>query len=54
MPRKTSDFVGFWLPEELVNEVEKFIKRTKIYRSNSEFVREAIRLRIEQIKEKEG
>ncbi len=43
------------LPEELVNEIERIIKKHKRYgyRSIAEFVAEAIRRRIEEIEKEE-
>ena len=44
------------LPEELVNEIERVIKKHKKYgyRSIAEFVAEAVRRRIEEIEKEEN
>ena len=47
------------LPEELLNRVDDLVKRPELgYTSRSEFIKEAVRLRVEaleaQIREKEG
>jgi metal-responsive CopG/Arc/MetJ family transcriptional regulator len=48
-PTKEQDFRGVSLKSDLVGEVETFIREHPAYRSVSEFVSEAIRLRMEQI-----
>ena len=40
------------LPESLVNAIETYIKKTKQYSSIAEFVKEAVRLRLEQLQNK--
>jgi len=50
MPNKNEGFRGVSLKAEVVNQVEQFITENPTYRSVAEFVSEAIRLRIEQIR----
>ncbi|MDR2720256.1 MAG: ribbon-helix-helix domain-containing protein [Nitrososphaerota archaeon] len=46
------NFKGLSLNKHLVDEVENFIEQTHMYRSVSEFVSEATRLRLEQLRRK--
>ena len=41
------------LPESLVSVIEDYIKKTKQYSSIAEFVKEAVRLRLEQLEPKQ-
>ncbi|RJX15336.1 ribbon-helix-helix protein, CopG family [Candidatus Bathyarchaeota archaeon] len=49
MLQRTKVWRGVSLPDHLVKEIEEVIIKTKRYRSISEFVSEAIRLRLEEI-----
>lgn len=44
------DWRGISLKKELVEEVERFIEEHKEYKSVSEFVQEAIRVRMQEIR----
>lgn len=50
MPSKSEGFRGVSLKAELVTEVEELIKEFPRYRGVAEFVSEAIRLRMEQVR----
>jgi metal-responsive CopG/Arc/MetJ family transcriptional regulator len=52
-PAKEQDFRGVSLKGDLVGEVETFIREHPAYRSISEFVSEAIRLRMEQVRQQD-
>lgn len=47
---KMGDFRGVSLQSTLVDEVEEIIKRIPYYRSVAEFISEAVRLRLEDLK----
>lgn len=49
-PGKEQDFRGVSLKGNLVGEVENFIEEFPAYKSVAEFVSEAIRLRMEEIR----
>lgn len=48
------EFRGVSLQATLVNEVKQFIKKIPHYRSVAEFVSEAVRLRLEDLKNNPG
>ena len=50
MPKEEDGFKGISLKASLVNEVEALIKTNPGYRSVAEFVSEAIRLRLEELR----
>lgn len=43
-------FRGVSIQSELINEIEEVIKKIPLYRSVAEFVSEAIRLRLEELR----
>ena len=49
-PKKRQDFRGISLKRELVDEIEKFVKEFPKYKSKADFVHEAVRVRMEQIR----
>jgi len=49
----SDNFRRISLPTPLVDDVEGYVKRTKRYRSIADFIAEAVRLRLEQLEEKE-
>ncbi len=53
MPNESEGFRGVSLKAEIVNEIEKLIENST-YRSVAEFVSEAVRLRMEQIRRSKG
>jgi len=50
MPSENEGFRGVSLKAEVVSEVEQLIKDFPVYRSVAEFVSEAIRLRMEELR----
>ena len=50
MPVKNEGFRGVSLKADVVSEIESFIKEFTMYRSVAEFVSEACRLRMEQVR----
>ena len=50
MPKEEQDFRGVSLKRELVEQVEKFVKEHPQYKSKADFVHEAVRVRIAEIK----
>jgi len=50
MPSKETGFRGISLKTELVNEVEQLLKDYPAYRGVPEFVSEAVRLRMEDLR----
>lgn len=50
MPARNEGFRGVSLKADLLNEIEEFIKEFSAYRSVAEFVSEAVRLRMEQVR----
>jgi Arc/MetJ-type ribon-helix-helix transcriptional regulator len=48
--QKMGDFRGVSLQASLVKEIETTIKRVPYYRSVAEFVSEAVRLRLEELR----
>jgi metal-responsive CopG/Arc/MetJ family transcriptional regulator len=52
MPSKCEGFKGLSLKAGLVHEVEDFVQSSKGYRSVAEFVSEATRLRLEDLRKK--
>jgi metal-responsive CopG/Arc/MetJ family transcriptional regulator len=52
MPSKCEGFKGLSLKAGLVKEVEDFVESSKGYRSVAEFVSEATRLRLEELRKK--
>lgn len=50
MPEKAQDFRGVSLKRELVNEVEKFVKEYPQYKNIADFVHEAVRIRMEDVR----
>ena len=50
MPKVETGFRGVSLKAELVGEVEQLIKELPGYRGVAEFVSEAVRLRMEQLR----
>jgi Arc/MetJ-type ribon-helix-helix transcriptional regulator len=54
MPSESEGFRGVSLKAEVVSEIEKFIEENPTYRSVAEFVSEAVRLRMEQVRKGRG
>lgn len=54
MPSESEGFRGVSLKAEVVKEIEKFIEENPTYRSVAEFVSEAVRLRMEQVRKGAG
>ena len=52
MPNKKEGFKGISIKADLYYEIEIFVKENKSYRSIAEFVSEAIRLRLQELKPK--
>jgi len=50
MPVRNEGFRGVSLKADLLTEIEAFIQEFSAYRSVAEFVSEAVRLRMEQIR----
>lgn len=50
MPREEKDFRGVSLKRELVNEVERFITEHPEYKGIADFVHEAVRVRMEEVR----
>jgi Arc/MetJ-type ribon-helix-helix transcriptional regulator len=50
VPEKEQDFRGVSLKRELVEEIETFIKEYRQYKSIADFVHEATRVRMEEIR----
>lgn len=50
MPSENHGFKGVSLKADLVNDVEAFVNSSSGYRSVAEFVSEAVRLRLEQLR----
>jgi Arc/MetJ-type ribon-helix-helix transcriptional regulator len=50
MPKEEQDFRGVSLKRELVNQVEQLVKDNQEYKSVADFVHEAVRLRMQEIK----
>jgi len=46
----TGKWRGISLKKELIDEIEEFIKERKEYKSVSDFVQEAIRVRMQEIR----
>lgn len=53
MPSEKEGFKGISLRSELVTEIQDFIQEFPVYRSVAEFVSEATRVRMEQLRNKE-
>lgn len=49
-PSKTQPFRGVSLKRELVEQIERFVEAHPQYKSKADFVHEAVRLRMEQIR----
>lgn len=49
-PSKTQPFRGVSLKRELVEQIERFVEEHPQYKSKADFVHEAVRLRMEQIR----
>jgi Arc/MetJ-type ribon-helix-helix transcriptional regulator len=47
-------FRGISIKKSLADEAEQFIRKSKRYKSIAEFVSEAMRLRLEQLKPREA
>lgn len=52
MPSENEGFKGVSLKAGLVDEIEEFLKEFPSYRSVAELVSEAVRLRMEQVRQK--
>jgi len=50
MPSKETGFRGISLKTELIEEIEKLLEKHVEYRGVPEFVSEAVRLRMEQLR----
>jgi len=50
MPSKETGFRGVSLKTELIEEIERFLKEHVEYRGVPEFLSEAVRLRMEQLR----
>jgi len=50
MPSESEGFRGVSLKADVVDAIEKFIEEHPTYRSVAEFVSEAVRLRMEQVR----
>ena len=50
-PAKEQDFRGVSLKRELVEEIEQFIRDFPRYKNKADFVHEAVRIRMEQIRQ---
>jgi len=50
MPKPEQDFRGVSLKRELVDQVEEFIEQNPQYKSTADFVHEAVRIRMEEIR----
>ena len=49
LPKKDSDYKGVSLKKELINQIEVFIDKNPQYKSISDFIHEAARIRMEEI-----
>ena len=49
LPKKDSDYKGVSLKKELVDQIEVFIEKNPQYKSISDFIHEATRIRLEEI-----
>jgi hypothetical protein len=54
MPSESEGFRGVSLKADVVDAIEKFIEEHPTYRSVAEFVSEAVRLRMEQVRKGRG
>ena len=45
-------YVGISLPEALVGKLDKFIKNHPEYQNRSDFIKEAVRVRMEEIEKR--
>lgn len=53
LAKRSATWKTVQLPEDLLNKVDEIVKIKELgYASRGEFVREAVRLRVEQIEEK--
>ena len=53
LAKRSATWKTVQLPEDLLNKVDEIVKIRELgYASRGEFVREAVRLRVEQIEEK--
>ena len=50
MPKESQDFRGVSLKRELVDQVAEFVKYNRQYKSIADFVHEAVRIRMEEIR----
>lgn len=50
MPKEEKDYRGVSLKRELVDEVERFVKENPSYKGIADFVHEAVRVRMEEIR----
>jgi Arc/MetJ-type ribon-helix-helix transcriptional regulator len=50
LPKEDQDFRGVSLKRELVEQVEKLVKENPQYKSIADFVHEAVRLRMQEVK----
>jgi hypothetical protein len=50
VPKEEQDFRGVSLKRELVEQVEKFVKENPQYKSIADFVHEAVRVRMEELR----
>lgn len=49
-PTKKQPFRGVSLKRELVEQIERFVEEYPVYKSKADFVHEAVRIRMEQIR----
>jgi len=54
MEQEENEFRKISLNASLVNDIEHYVQKTKSYKSIAEFINEAIRLRLEDLKLKLG
>jgi Arc/MetJ-type ribon-helix-helix transcriptional regulator len=54
MPGQDSRFRGVSLKNGLVDEVEKFVKEHHEYKNTADFIHEAVRVRIEELRKEES